>query len=635
MTDASATDEFALVSAEDTHGQAEWEKMAAAVLRKARKLKDTDADTEVWARLTSDSLAGIEIPPLGTPEMAADLPDTGVPGAAPFTRGRTAVRPDHGWDIRPSYGGADVRATNEAILVDLENGATSVWLTLTPGGLAAEDLPAALEGVLLDLAPVVLDSYADPVNAAQALVDLLAERGVTPAEGMNLGADPIAALVRGVVISTGSTTEGGSIQRSTSSTTEGGSIQSSTTEGGSTSEVIPTVARLAREAGTLGVVVDATAVHDLGSSEWLELGYSLAVGSAYLRILTEAGFGIDEALGLIEFRYAATDDQFVTIAKLRAARRLWDRVGEICQASPEFRGQRQHAVTSRPMMAKYDPWVNMLRTTVAAFAAGVGGADAVTVLPFDTALGLPDAFSRRIARNTSSLLISESHVAKVVDPAGGSYAVEKMTDDLAAAGWQGFMQIEDDGGIEAAMASGWLAEVAGEDRGARRAGIAGRRQPLTGVSEFPNLHEALPTRAPYPDGTAQVARNGADFEAMRDAPAAREVFLATMGSVAAHTARASFASNLFAAGGITVEASGATATTDDVLKAYAGQPVVCLAGPDAAYADWGSALIAALRGAGASWVIVMGKPAELEVDDFFAVGYNAVRFLIRTREKLA
>ncbi len=182
------------------------------------------------------------------------------------------------------------------------------------------------------------------------------------------------------------------------------------------------------------MVVDATAVHDLGSSEWLELGYSLAVGSAYLRILTEAGFGIDEALGLIEFRYAATDDQFVTIAKLRAARRLWDRVGEICEASPECRGQRQHAVTSRPMMAKYDPWVNMLRTTVAAFAAGVGGADAVSVLPFDTALGLPDAFSRRIARNTSSLLISESHVAKVVDPAGGSYAVEKMTDDLADCG---------------------------------------------------------------------------------------------------------------------------------------------------------------------------------------------------------
>ena len=118
-------------------------------------------------------------------------------------------------------------------------------------------------------------------------------------------------------------------------------------------------------------------------------------------------------------------------------------------------------------------------------------------------------------------------------------------------------------------------------------------------------------------------------------PAAREVFLATMGSVAAHTARASFASNLFAAGGIAVEASGATATTDDVLRAYAGQPVVCLAGPDAAYADWGADLVAALRAAGASWVIVMGKTDDLDVDDFFAVRYDAVTFLTRTREKLA
>ena len=175
----------------------------------------------------------------------------------------------------------------------------------------------------------------------------------------------------------------------------------------------------------------------------------------------------------------------------------------------------------------------------------------------------------------------------------------------------------------------------GEARGARRTRIARRRQPLTGVTEFPNLHEVLPKRAPYPDGTAQVARYGADFEAMRDAPAERAVFLATMGSVAAHTARASFASNLFAAGGIAVEASGATATTDDVLREYAGQPVVCLAGPDAAYADWGADLVAALRAAGASWVIVMGKTDDLDVDDFYAVRYDAVTFLTRTREKLA
>ena len=614
MTDPSGTDELALLSAEDVHTQAEWERLAAAVLRKTGRLKDGAPDAEVWHLLSQESLAGIEIAPLGTPALVAGLPDTGVPGAAPFTRGRTATRPEHGWDIRPSFVGSEAAGTNAAVLLDLENGATSVWLTLSAGGLGPADLPAALEGVLLDLAPVVLDAPDAPVAAARALLELLGRLGVTPAEGTNLGADPLGARVRAEV-SPGST--------------------GVSSVAGSTTEDLVSVARLARDAGTLGVVVDATAVHDLGSSEGIELGYSLAVGSAYLRILTEAGFGIDEAMGLLEFRYAATDDQFLTIAKLRAARRLWDRVGELCGASPEARGQRQHAVTSRPMMAKYDPWVNMLRTTVAAFAAGVGGADSVTVLPFDTALGLPDAFSRRIARNTSSLLISESHVATVMDPAGGSYAVEKMTDDLAHAGWGVFDMLEERDGIEAAIGSGLLAGLLGDARGARLGRIARRSQPITGVTEFPNLAEILPERAPYPEGAPQVARYGAEFEAMRDAPTTTPVFLATLGSVAAHTARATFASNLLAAGGIAVQAAGATAGVDDVLAAYAGQPVVCLAGTDAAYAEWGADVVAALRGAGARHVILAGKPDGIDVDDSCSIRMDAVEFLTRTREQLS
>ena len=175
---------------------------------------------------------------------------------------------------------------------------------------------------------------------------------------------------------------------------------------------------------------------------------------------------MDEAASLIEFRYAATDEQFPTIAKLRAARRLWARVLEASGAAES--AQRQHVVTSRAMMGRVDPWVNMLRGTVAAFAAGVGGADAITVVPFDEPLGLPDAFGRRIARNTSSLLIEESHVAAVTDPAGGSYAVEKLTDDLAVAGWAELGRIEADGGF-------------GEKAAARREGTGqGRRRPRAG-----------------------------------------------------------------------------------------------------------------------------------------------------------
>jgi methylmalonyl-CoA mutase len=592
----------------DRWTSADWEKSAAAVLRKARRLGEDEPDSRVWEKLSRTTLDDIAVLPLGTAAVLDELETTGRP-----TRSGD-------WDIRVHLNGPEAKLANEAALVDLDGGATSLWLELG-AGLTPMDLDATLADVLLDLAPVVLDAPAAPLVAAEALVAVLDDRGVTPADGTNLGADPIGARVRGVV--------------STSSTTG---------KEPTGDETLVAVAELARRAGTLGVVVDATAIHDLGASDAQELGYSLAVGAAYLRTLTAAGIPLDEAVRLIEFRYAATDEQFATIAKLRAARRLWARVVELSDGEPAT--QRQHAVTSRPMMSKYDPWVNMLRTTVAAFAAGVGGADSVTVLPFDSVLGRPDGFGRRIARNTSSLLIAESHVAHVADPAGGAYAVEKLTDDLAGAGWDELgrieaTQVEGTSGIEAALADGSLRARIDETAARREQEVARRRRPLTGLTEFPNLAEVLPEREPDPT-VARVRRYGASFEALRDDPAAARVFLATMGSVAAHTARATFASNLLAAGGIAVDVAGPTANADELVAAYDGQPVVCLAGSDPTYAEWGPAAITALRDAGARWVVLAGKPGtstgsitEANVDDSCAMGVDALAFLNRTREHLA
>ena len=598
-------DRLALASPEDQHESADWEKITAAVLRKSGRLSDSEPDSAVWDKLSRTTLDGIAVAPIGTPTATADLPPIGEPGAAPYTRGRLAEKPEIGWDIRALLEGPDAKSANQAALTDLRNGAISLWIRLG-NGLEPGDLAQLLDGVLLDIAPVVIDAPASPLAAAEAFLEVLRSAGVRPAEGTNLGADPIGARVRGA---------------------------------DDALDDLVAVANLAREAGTLGVVVDASAVHDLGSSDGQELGYSLAVGAAYLRALVDSGLSVDEALGLVEFRYAATDEQFPTIAKFRAARRLWARVAELSGASATAAGQRQHAVTSRPMMSKYDPWVNMLRTTVAGFAAGVGGAEAVTVLPFDSTLGVPDAFGRRIARNTSSLLISESHVAKVVDPAGGSYAVEKLTDDLARVAWAEFGRIEEAGGIEAALADGSLQARIDEVVARREAEVARRKRPLTGLSEFPNLAETLPERVPSASADA-VRRYGASFEVLRDEPAATPVFLATLGPVAAHTARATFASNLLAAGGIAVDVAGPTDGVDAVLAAYSGQPVVCLAGTDKAYAEWGADVIAALRDAGARWVILAGKPGDQTVDaslvdDACAMGVDALTFLHTTREKLA
>lgn len=576
----SPIDRIALTSPEDTATAADWERATAAVLRKSRRLADDAPDSAVWEKLARTTLDGISVAPIGTPADLGDL----------ATSGRPTRQGD--WDVRVHVVGPDAKGANEALLVDLTNGATSVWVELGQG-ISTADLEDVLQGVYTDLAPVVLDAPGERLAAAKQLVDLL--DGVTPAPGTNLGASPVL--------------------------------------GGSSADEIVEIAKLALAKGTYGVVVDATRLHDLGASDAQELGYSIAVGVEVLRALTEAGIALSDALGLIEFRYAATDEQFPTIAKFRAARRLWARVAELSGATEPV-SQRQHAVTSRPMMTKYDPYVNMLRVTVATFAAGVGGAESVTVVPFDAALGLPDAFGRRIARNTSSLLLAESHLGKVTDPAGGAYAIEKLTDDLAEAGWAELGRIEEAGGASAAVADGSVIDRVEEVVAAREDAIAHRRKPITGVSEFPNLGESLPVRTPHPSADA-VRRYAASFEALRDEPVESKVFLATLGAVAAHTARATFATNLFAAGGVAVRPAGPTADVGELLARYEGEKVACLAGADAAYAEWGAAAVEALRNAGVEHVILAGKPGDLAVDDSCAMGLDALAFLNRTREALA
>ncbi|MBW9215294.1 methylmalonyl-CoA mutase subunit beta [Mumia sp. zg.B53] len=582
-----------------------WEKAAAAVLRKARRLSDDQPDAAVWEALTTRTLDGIAVTPLGTPELAAGLPDPGLPGQAPYVRGTRARRDDGSWDIRVLHEDPDATHTAEAVLDDLENGATSVWLRLGPEAIDPAALGTVLDRVFVDLAPVVVEARADGLGAADAFCRYLDERGVTPAPGTNLGLDPIGASLRGY---TGEMV-----------------LETVVVEG----------ARKAAERGIAAFVVDATAAHDGGASEAQEVGYALAVGAAYLRLLTAAGFSVEDALAMIEFRFAATDEQFTTIAKLRAARGTWNRLAELCGAADVARGQVQHVVTSRVMLSKYDPWVNMLRTTVAAFAAGVGGASSVTVLPFDAPLGLPDAFSRRIARNTSSLLTAEAHVGAVTDPAGGAYAVERLTDDLARAAWDELGRIEEAGGAVDAIEDGSLVGRHRAVARERESQIARRKRPLTGLSEFPNLREVLPERTPYPEGAEPVQRYGAAFEALRDNPVPTPVFLATMGPISAHTARVTFIASLLAAGGIETVTAGPTARVDAVLAAYDGAPVVCLAGPDSAYAEWGADLVTALRAAGAQWVILAGKPVDgVAVDATAATGVDALAFLHETRGHL-
>ncbi|MFG1944352.1 methylmalonyl-CoA mutase family protein [Nonomuraea sp. NPDC048826] len=540
----------------------DWRALAIAVLRKS----GVDAETPEEA-LSHSTYDGLAVAPLYD---AADLP-----GAAPFAR---ASRAPGGWDVRQRHALPDP----EAVLADLENGVTSLWLVVGDGAIPVAELPRVLKGVLLDLAPVVLEAGERTGEAAEALLALAAD---TPVHG-NLGASPLSP------------------------------------------QAPELAARCATgHPGLRAVMVDATPYHDAGGGDAEELGCALALAVAGLRALTAAGLTVQQACDQLEFRYAATDDQFATIAKLRAARRLWDRVTEVTGASGP---QRQHAVTSSAMMTARDPWVNMLRTTVACFAAGVGGADAVTVQPFDAVVRRPDAFSRRIARNTQSLLLEEAGVGRVIDPSGGSWYVERRTEELAERAWAWFQEIEAAGGAEAAaeLVAGRIAAT----RERRADDLAHRRLPLTGVSEFPDLEEK-PLAGASPDGPFLASHSPAalaaglpkiryaqEYEELRDLADAQaerpKVFLATIGPVAVHTPRAAFAANLFRAGGLATETAGPGADPEQIATAFAvsGATVACLCSSDKLYAQHAEEVAAALRRAGARTVWLAGKGDYAGVD---------------------
>ena len=609
----------------------QWQRLVEGVLRKSGIPQDSAAQAQ--DALATDLEDGLRVLPLYTVEDSAA--DPGRPGFPPFTR---AARPQgsalHGWDVRQRLADPDPARANEAALADLENGAGSLWLALGPAGgaLPVDALPAVLDRVYLDLAPIVLDAGAQFAAAAEELFGLYATRGVAAHEAAgNLGADPLGLLAR-------------------TGRNENTPEQGNTT--GQLDAAAALAARCAREyPGLRALTVDALVYHDAGASAAEELGCSLATGLAYLRALTDAGLTVDQAAAQLEFRYAATADQFLTIAKLRAARRVWARVAGVCGAGPEASAQRQHAVTSSVMMTERDPWVNMLRTTVACLAAGVGGADAVTVLPFDSALGRPDAFARRIARNTQAILLEESHLARVIDPAGGSWYVEQLTDELAHAAWAWFQELERAGGQRAALDSGLVRTRIAATWAKRSKNLARRKEPITGVSEFPNLAEPRLAREPEPApepapaaaGLPRVRRAEA-FEALRtrsdahlDGPGAGRrprVFLAQIGPPSAHSARSSFAANLFQAGGLeTVPGPAGEGANDGLAERFAasGATVACLCSSDKLYAEQAEAAAAALKAAGARRVLLAGRPGEWDaVDGYVYTGCDAVATLTET-----
>jgi len=584
-----------------------WRAAVAGVLAKSSRKDPADLGAEPERLLDSPTYDGFPVRPLYTGLDAVAEPP--LPGQWPFVRGGDALRDVHsGWKVAEAFpvtgqtaisdgtGQTAISDGNETVLGALSDGVSALVLRIGADGVAPADCDRLLEGVFLELVPVIVEAGADYVAAADALLPLLTDFDDEKRRSLSvdLGGDPLTAALTGRPAPT-------------------------------VEDVVGTVDRVVGFGGRVrAVTVDGSAFHDLGASASLELAGAIAAGVSYLRLLGEAGIAVPDALGQIGFRYGADDDQFTTIAKLRAARQLWARVAEVV-GHPDAGAATIHAVTSLPMMAQRDPWVNMLRTTLAAFGAGVGGADTVAVREFDSAIvgGLPGvarSFARRMARNTQLLLLEESHVGRVQDPGGGSWFVEDLTRRLAERAWRHFQDIEARGGFVAAR-DHVAAEIA-KVRAKRNDDVAHRRTALTGVNEYPNLAEApLPRTDPIPG----VERYAVGFEQLRDrsdahlaARGARpRTLLLPLGPLAEHNVRTTFAANLLASGGVeavnpgTVDAAGVAAA-----MAEAGDlTVAVICGTDARYATEVSGVVAAARAAGVSHVYLAGPEKTVADSD--------------------
>lgn len=594
----------------------QWAIEVAKVMNRGRPEDKQLTAEQAVSRLQTKTVDGLVIEPIYTINDA--IGDLGVPTASPYTRG-TTVRDGSldAWDVRALHEDPDAAFTRQAIRTDLERGATSIWLRVDPDAISAADLEEDLADVLLELAKVEVSSRTNQDAAAEALLKLFDASGKDKDHlSLNLGIDPIgfAAL-------------------------NGGPADLSGLSGW--------VKRLEGYSKSRAIVIDGTIYHNAGAGDIHEAAYLLATGAEYVRALIEQGISADEAFDAIVFRVSATTDQVATIARLRALRMAWSRVGEVFGVSEGKRGARQHAVTSWREITRDDAYVNILRGTIETFSAAVGGAEAITVLPLDTAWGLPNDFSRRVARNTQVVLAEESNIGRVNDPAGGAWYIESLTRQIAEKAWAVFQQIESAGGMASYLAAGKVVADLAEVNTERAKQLASRKLPITGVSEFPNHTEKpleVKARPQAPARNGLVWRRDSEvFEELRDATAGKDakVFLACIGTRRDYGGREGFASNYFHIAGLdTPEAEGADAET--LINAWreSATPVVCLCSSPKVYGAQGFEIAKAFKDAGA-YVILAGNIRELGdvdtagvVDDTIALGKDVVAGLTTVLETL-
>ena len=588
--------------------EADWRTAAEAALRGAS-----------LETLVSNTADGVRIEPVYRP-----------------AEGPRALGPDGPWGVIARLDHPDPGEANVQALEDLANGADGLQVVFS-GALGAHGyglrrfdsatLHRAFNGVRFDAgARFELDLGPDGPRQAPGFAALIERAGAKPADcAVSFGLDPFAASARGPFPPDCRAQAAPYLESA--------------------------LALRSMGFGAPVMAADARVVHAAGGSPAQELAFALAAAVSLLRLLEAAGTPPAEARALIAFRLAADADEFATLAKFRALRIAWARIEGACGLEP--RAAQVHAESAWRMMTARDPTVNVMRGAMAAFAAGLGGADSVSVLPHTLAVGLPDSLARRLARNAQLILLRESHLGFVADPAAGAGAFEALTKALCERAWTLFQEVEEEGGLPSALASGAFQRRVAVSAAALKRDIAAVKSPITGVSAHADLGEPRVEVAPGgferdaftpADGALGPFRLAEPFERMRDKSDAivqetgsrPRVYLVALGPEPAHRGRVAFSREWLEAGGFEAVCDGGSATAEEAIERMnaSGAPLVCLCGDDRAYDAHAKAFAQSIKASGVKGLALAGRPGEHEaewrgagVEDFIFAGGDAVKTL--------
>lgn len=549
-----------------------------------------------------------------------------LPGEFPFVRG--TKKTNNEWLVRQSIAVSDLAEANKKALNYLMRGVDSLAFVFNGGDLTVADLDVLLKDVCLPAVEVNFVGTCS-VKATEAFVAYVKKAGYDLAEVKgSVEYDPFGKFAVTGVLRNGA------------------------------EHVLANAAKLIEQTSEMKkfktLAVNGKNFGNAGASAVQELGFSLAQGAEYLTALTEKGVEIDAVVKNLKFNFSVSANYFMEIAKLRAARLLWAQIvkayGPKCECSAKM---TIHAETGSWNKTVYDAYVNMLRTQTEAMSASIGGADSITVLPFNAAYEASNEFSDRIARNQQLLLKEESHISKIVDPAAGSYYIEELTASIAENAWKLFIDVQEKGGFIAALREGFIQAEVKKMAAKRDGNVATRRENLLGVNQFPNFTEKMEGEldaavfAPV-DLTAEGAeietlkpyRGAQAFEALRyktdvysktnKRPLA---FMLTIGNLAMRKARAQFACNFFAVAGFDVLDNNGFKTVEEGVEAAqkAGAAIVVICSSDDEYAEFALAAFEALGGK--AIFVVAGAPActdELKakgITNFISVKSNLLQEL--------